>query len=168
MATTTAPPVKARDWRLDVLAELGAPPTKENVQFLTAWQQWEGGHTNNRARFNWLNTTQGRGYPAINSVGVRAFPDYWVGIRYTVATLLNGRYAGIVEGLRAGRPTEEPYRERVARDLQVWVSGSPTGNPGYAAKVLRSAGAPFRDFYGWIVPLLWIRWRAATRRQLRS
>jgi len=132
--------VPAQDWRADVLRGLGAPTTPANLIFLTVWQRFEGGHTNNSARWNWLNTTQGTGYPAINAVGVRAFPDYATGIRYTVSTLLNGRYDNIVAGLRSGRPFAGPLVAAIAGDLQVWVSGSRTGNPTYASRIIGAAG----------------------------
>lgn len=127
------------DWRTDILRRMGAPITPENLNFLQTWQRYEGGHTNNDASFNWLNTTRGAGRP-INSVGVKAFPSYEAGIANTVATILNGRYGDIAGGLRAG----DPYAADPRAGLSTWVSGSPTGNLGYAAKVLGAppSGAP--------------------------
>lgn len=124
------------DWKIALLSSLGAPLTKQNLRFLSNWQRWEGGHTNNSASFNWLNTTSGESYPSINSVGVRAFPDFQTGIDYTKQTLLNGRYNNIVAGLRSGNP----YKFPVSNDLSVWVSGSPTKGLKYAKKVLGSKG----------------------------
>lgn len=123
------------DWRVDVLAGLGAPPTKQNLALLSSWQRWEGGHTNNDARYNWLNTT--RDAPGavreINSVGVKAFDSYQSGIGATIATLMNGRYGGIVSGLRSGNPQANPD---TVRGLSTWVSGSPTKGVKYAGDVL--------------------------------
>jgi len=121
------------DWRVSVLQSMGAPVTKKNLRFLTTWQAREGGHTNNTARYNWLNTTAGKGYPSMNSVGVRVFPDYKTGIKQTVATINNGRYKGIVRGLQAGDPYADPD---IVGDLSTWVSGSRTARPDYASKVL--------------------------------
>lgn len=132
------------DWRADVLRAIGAPVTEANLRFLSNWQRWEGGHTNNSATYNWLNTTQGQGTP-INSVGVKAFPSYGAGIQNTAATIQNGRYGDIVAGLRGGNP----YAADVSAGLSTWVSGSPTGNLGYASKVLggtvSDAPAAMRD-----------------------
>jgi cell wall-associated NlpC family hydrolase len=110
---------------------MGFPETPGNMKFLATWQRWEGGHTANDAKFNWLNTTHGEG-PKINSVGVRKFPSFKAGIRYTAETLMNGRYQDILDGLASG----DPYGGNVDAGLQTWVSGRPDGNPGYAAKVL--------------------------------
>lgn len=127
--------MQADNWAVDVLKTLKAPATPQNIKYLTAWQRWEGGHTNNKATWNWLNTTHGKQFPSINSVGVRAFPDYRTGIAYTADTIIGG-YPGIVQGLRAGNPYAPKLRPMVAGDLSKWVSGSRTARPDYASKVL--------------------------------
>lgn len=114
-----------------LLGTLGAPDTDLNRQFLKNWQRWEGGWTNNSATFNPWNSTRGD-FPGINSVGVRAYPDMQTGLKFTKQTMLNGRYPDIVAGLRDGNP----YDNAISDDLQVWVSGRPDGNPGYARKVM--------------------------------
>lgn len=129
-----------RDWRRDLLRVLGAPPTDANLAFLTVWQRREGGHTANSARFNWLNTTRGTQYPAINSVGVRAYPSYETGIAYTAATITSG-YPSLVRALRSGNPYTPTLRQGVLGDLSKWVSGSRTQGLGYAASVLDPAAA---------------------------
>lgn len=123
----------AADWRRDLLNTLGYKPTQENLSFLATWQRWEGGATNNNATYNWLNTTYGPGTP-INGVGVKAFKSYKDGIHSIAATLMNGRYDDILKGFAAG----DPYHVKPIAGLETWVSGSPTGNPGYAQKILGS------------------------------
>lgn len=125
------------DWRKALLGTMNLPETPQNLQFLASWQRWEGGHTNNDATWNWLNTTHGTG-PSINSVGVKAFPSFSAGIQNTAETLMNGRYQDILDGLASGNP----YQSNVGAGLQVWVSGRPDGNPGYAAKVLGGHAPP--------------------------
>ena len=125
------------EWYVDLQKALGIRPTKQNSRFLQNWQRWEGGHTNNSARFNWLNTTHGPG-SSINGVGVKAFGNYQTGIRSTAETLMNGRYDDIVRALKAGNP----YGQDVSAGLQTWVSGRPDGNPAYAQKVLGGPAAP--------------------------
>ncbi len=122
------------DWRTAVLRRLGAPPTKQNLRFLSTWQRWEGGHTNNDARFNWLNTTRDApgAIGTINSVGVQKFKSFDFGVQATAATLMNGRYDDIVAGLASGNP----YKVKPIAGLSTWVSGSPTGNTKYAQKIL--------------------------------
>lgn len=126
-----------RTWQAALLKYIGAPVSKRNVEFLTTWQRWEGGHTNNDASYNWLNTTHGPG-KAINSVGVKAFPNFAVGIRSLGQTLKNGRYNNLVAAFKKGNP----YDPSVSGDLQTWVSGSSTGNPGYAQKLLGGGTLP--------------------------
>lgn len=121
------------DWRVDVLGALGAPVSSANLRFLDSWQRQEGGHTNNSARWNWLNTKRGS-YPKMGQ-GISVFPDYQTGVRETAATISNGYYPNIVAGLRAG----DPYRNQsVAGDLSTWVSGSRTAGLAYAGRVLGS------------------------------
>ena len=125
------------DWRKALLGTLNYKPTPQNLQFLDTWQRWEGGHTNNSARFNWLNTTHGDGQ-SINSVGVKRFGSFSRGIQSLAETLQNGRYNDILDGLASGNP----YQSNVGTGLQVWVSGKPDGNPEYAAKILGGHAAP--------------------------
>jgi hypothetical protein len=123
------------NWERDVLKTLGAPVTTGNLRLLRSWQRWEGGHTNNKATYNWLNTTKGKQFPGINSVGVRAYPDYRTGIAYTADTIIGG-YPGMVEALRAGKPYASNYREGILSDLSKWVSGSRTARLDYGQKIL--------------------------------
>ncbi|GIV03988.1 MAG: hypothetical protein KatS3mg015_2818 [Fimbriimonadales bacterium] len=128
-----------RDWRVAVLKAIGAPVTKANLRFLANWHRYEGGHTKNNARWNWLNTTQDApgAIGSINSVGVKAFDSFESGVLATAATLMNGRYDDIVQALISGNP----YKRDVSRGLQIWVSGRPDGNPEYARRIM-GGGAP--------------------------
>lgn len=129
------------DWRKAMLRRIGAPVTAQNLRFLSGWQRWEGGHTHNSASYNWLNTTHGPG-SRINSVGVKAFPDFDTGIRSLAETLQNGRYDDIVHGLMTGNP----FKGNLDAGLSTWVSGSPTARLDYARKVMggKSSPAPAR------------------------
>ncbi len=124
-----------RFW-VDTLRQIGAKPTKQNIQLLRSWQAQEGGWTNNSASFNPLNTTHGPGN-SINSVGVKAFPNYKTGVKMTAQTIMNGRYPNLVQGLRSGNP----YQFDVSGDLSTWVSGSPTKGLSYASRVTGGRGA---------------------------
>lgn len=128
------------DWRKDLLRAIKAPTTPQNLKLLQTWHRWEGGHTKNDARYNWLNTTNNApgAVREINSVGVKAFDSYKNGVNALAITLLNGRYNDIVQGLRSGNP----YQSDIGRGLQIWVSGKPDGNPGYAQKVLGRPATP--------------------------
>ena len=120
-----------------MLKAIGAPATPQNLKFLATWQRWEGGHTKNDAKFNWLNTTHGPGR-SINSVGVRRFDSFDRGVKSTAETLMNGKYDDIVAGLTQGNP----YKVKPVAGLSTWVSGDPTARPDYAAKVLGGKAAP--------------------------
>ena len=126
------------DWKHDLLKVIGAKPTKQNLRFLSTWQRWEGGHTNNDARYNWLNTTKDApgAVGEINSVGVKRFNAYAAGIQATAATLANGHYDDIVRGLKSGNP----YDHDLSRGLQTWVAGPNGSNPGYVAKIMGTGG----------------------------
>ena len=124
------------DWRRDLLKMLKAPITPGNLRFLKTWQRWEGGHTHNEARYNWLNTTMDApgATGEINSVGVKSFASQREGVNALAATLLNGRYGDIVKGLKSGRP----FTQDLTAGLSTWVSGSPTARPDYANKIMGS------------------------------
>lgn len=131
----------AKDWESSYLRALGAPNTPANRRFLASWQRWEGGHTNNDARFNYLNTTQRmRGSSAINSVGVQRYANLGQGAQAFARTLRNGKYHDVLSALRAG----DPYKANVTAGLSTWLSGSPDSPHGheYAAKVLGLHVAP--------------------------
>lgn len=130
------------DWISVYLRAVGAPNTKQNRNFLASWQRWEGGHTNNSARYNYLNTTQSMpGSSSINSAGVKAYRNLWQGAQAFARTLRNGRYGDIMSALRAG----DPYKANVTAGLSTWLSGSPSSHSGaeYASKILGThAAAP--------------------------
>ena len=123
-----------QSWERALLKSLRVPVTRQNIKFLQSWQRWEGGHTKNDATYNWLNTTRNTpgAVRSINEVGVKAYRDFRSGIQALNQTLNNGRYGDILDALKAGNP----YGSDLSSGLSTWVSGSPTGNLKYAAKVM--------------------------------
>jgi len=117
-------------WQQALLRIIGAPATKQNIRFLDAWQRSEGGS----ARFNPLNTTfRVGGAGTYNSVGVKNYASPQQGAMATARTLLNGRYGGLVAGLRSG--SADPRR------LAQILGASPWGTSGeLVSKVLGSGG----------------------------
>lgn len=106
-----------------VLTRLGAPVTAQNLQFMYAWAQAEGGDTHNDASWNPLNTTQAFGSSrSINKVGVKAYSSFADGVEATVKTLTNGRYSPIVSGLQSGTSTATQLAQQVAKSP--WGTGS--------------------------------------------
>jgi murein DD-endopeptidase MepM/ murein hydrolase activator NlpD len=102
-------PLVAKDptptqWAATVLQQLGIPQSPGAVQALTGWARAEGGHWNNQARFNPLNTTQPEpGYTKTGAQGnIGSYTSWQQGVDATVKTLTNGRYAPILSALKAG------------------------------------------------------------------
>lgn len=89
-----------------VLAGVGAPPTKANISSMSAWRQHESPWNSSppdgaQYTHNPWNTTLAAGSTGIvNSVGVRVYPNWAVGIADTVATLRG--YPAILARLRSG------------------------------------------------------------------
>jgi hypothetical protein len=80
-----------------VLECIGAKPTKDNMLFMYAWRQSEGG----QADFNPLNTTKSMSNATnYNSVGVKNYKNIEDGIKATCDTLKLSHYRDIVEGLK--------------------------------------------------------------------
>lgn len=134
----------ATDWRIAVLKQGGFPVTPQNLQNLDAWQHAEGGHTNNAAKYNWLNTTQGKQYPSMNSVGVRVFPDFNTGVQKTVETLNNGHYASILQALKSGRAPVDQFAQSVYSSpwgTKHGIAGG-TAAPRQLAATVPQAGVP--------------------------
>jgi hypothetical protein len=80
-----------------ILKCIGAEPTKNNLMFMYAWRQAEGG----KAKNNPFNTTQK--WPSAtnyNSVGVKNYQTVVDGIQATCKTLKNGEYEKIIQGFK--------------------------------------------------------------------
>lgn len=111
-----------RKFAVATLNRLGIRPTPQNVKALVGWSAAEGGHTNNDARWNFLNTTQNM--PGSGDTGtqgnISVYRDFNQGVDATVKTLRNGRYGGILQALKSGTP------EDVARA----IDASPWGTHG--------------------------------------
>jgi hypothetical protein len=89
-----------------VLQRLGIRPTSANVRAMVGWAKAEGGHWNNSARYNPLNTTQPeRGAGNTGSQGnIKVYRNWNQGVQATVETLKNGHYGAILHALRGNNP----------------------------------------------------------------
>lgn len=95
------------EWARKLLDKLGIKATNANVSALMAWMRAEGGHWNNTAHYNPLNTTQSApGATSMNSVGVKAYTSWDQGFDATVKTLTNGHYSSILAALKSGSAKE--------------------------------------------------------------
>jgi hypothetical protein len=105
------------DFYKQVLSCVGAKPTKDNMSFMYAWRQAEGGKATN----NPFNTTQKMGGATnYNSVGVKNYLTPEDGIKSTCKTLNNGRYNDIVNGLKNDVGLFELSR---MKGLKTWGTG---------------------------------------------
>lgn len=93
-----------------MIVSAGGLPTPSLIRSLEAWRQHESPWNNQppdgaEYTHNPLNTTDSNGATgSVNSVGVKIYPNWTVGIRATVATWENGFYPNINNAIKAGRP----------------------------------------------------------------
>jgi len=128
-------------WEQCVESGVGAQPTPDDVADLDAWQQAEGGSTNNAAAFNPFNTravADPTGKPVAVTSDPGGFPAYatWAdGCAATVATLLQPDMAPIVTALKAGN-VSPPGLFLSDVDQSPWCAPSADGLPCYASEIL--------------------------------
>lgn len=117
-------PTSDLEFYKSVLAGIGAPVTDNNLAYLYAWRQSEGG----KAAFNPFNTTQkAEGATNYNKVGVKNYTSAEQGIAATIKTINNGRYESIISALRQDKPPMETAEALVA---------SPWGTSSLIKKVI--------------------------------
>lgn len=91
-----------------LLGKLGIAPTRGAVQAMVGWERAEGGHWNNTARYNPLNTTLN--LPGSGDTGtqgnISVYRSPRQGLKATAETLRSGSYKQILAGLRAGDPNQ--------------------------------------------------------------
>ena len=124
-------------WAKNLLQKLGDPVSKQNVTALTTWAAYEGGHWNNTANYNPLNTTQpASGATNMNKVGVKSYKSWDQGFQATIDTLNNGRYSNILSALAKGNDTNAVL---TAVNKSPWGTHIPSakggGSSGYGASL---------------------------------
>lgn len=108
-------------WRYRLEKALHAKGGGQNHVLLHAWQKAEGG----TARYNPLNTTEPwRGASDYNSDHVKNYRTGGDGIAATAATLLNGRYPGIVHDMRTGTKPARQIVQDHAAEFDTWGTGA--------------------------------------------
>jgi len=117
------------NWQKQILLGINAPITPANLTYLNAWQRAEGGNYQNNP-FNTTLRTPAQIGPA-NSAGVRGYASPQAGIKATINTLQNGRYANIITALRQGTNAMS------AADA---LANSPWGTGALVKKILGSEG----------------------------
>ena len=121
-----------------VLTELGAPTSHNNLVILLTWMAGESTpDTPEQADFNPLNTTKRGGEPGqgprdpyedFNDVGVKNYPDWDTGVNRTVATLRDSDFDPIEQILLQGSATLEEFNQdpAVQGALTIWSGGGYT------------------------------------------
>ena len=107
------------DFYKKILACVGAKPTKDNMSFMYAWRQSEGGKAINNP-FNTTHKMPNSTPYAGNTHGVRNYKTPEDGIQATCKTLKNGRYNDIINGLKNDVGLFELSR---MKSLNVWGTG---------------------------------------------
>lgn len=120
------------DFAKAMLLHLNAPMTKDAIEALKIWQNFEGGHFQNSAKYNPLNTTYDKySNKSMNSVGVKIYDSWDDGLHATIETLTGAKagvrgYSDIVKALQSGANKEEIL---AAINNSAWVTGKTGQNP---------------------------------------
>jgi murein DD-endopeptidase MepM/ murein hydrolase activator NlpD len=122
-------------WANQFLSKLGVPVTASNIQAVTTWMAWEGGHWKNSAHNNPLNTTlkTSQSTGSMNSVGVQRYASWDAGLDATLQTIRNGRYGNILAALQAGNDPQAVIQA---------VNASPWGTTIKGGKSSQSVATP--------------------------
>jgi hypothetical protein len=122
-------------WANQFLSKLGVPVTASNLQAVTTWMAWEGGHWKNSAHNNPLNTTlkTSQSTGSMNSVGVQRYASWDAGLDATLQTIRNGRYGNILAALQAGNDPQAVIQA---------INASPWGTNIKGGKSSQSVATP--------------------------
>lgn len=114
--------VSVEQWANAVLKGLGIKANPENRRAMVGWARAEGGHWNNDAKYNPLNTTQPM--PGAGNTGtqgnIKVYRSWQQGVKATVKTLKNGYYGPILAALKGGS----------AEDVAAAIGKTPWGTGG--------------------------------------
>jgi len=128
------------DFYKSILTLLEAPLTEENLKFLKAWRQSEGGTALNNPFNTTLNLPKDDKISNYNSIGVKNYSTPNYGIEATVRTILLPYYKCILEGLKNNIGAEK-ISECPA--LMMWSKGVAGNAKGqYVNKVLQGNVTP--------------------------
>ena len=120
-----------KQWATDFLSRLGKPLTDDNINAVTTWMAWEGGHWKNTAHYNPLNTTLNtkNATGSMNSVGVKRYNSWESGLDATIQTISTGKYGydAILNALSKGN---DPQAVISAVNNSKWGTNIPTNSGG--------------------------------------
>lgn len=127
-------------WAKQFLSKLGKPTTDSNIQAVTTWMNWEGGHWHNSAHYNPLNTTLKTDHVTgslKNTPGVRRYDSWDAGLQATVDTISVNKhgYPAILDALSKGNDAQAVIS---AINKSKWGTHIPAkggGSVGYGASM---------------------------------
>jgi murein DD-endopeptidase MepM/ murein hydrolase activator NlpD len=131
-------------WASQFLSRIGAPVTELNLKTVSTWMRYEGGHWNNSALYNPLNTTLDMGGSALmdagpgRSHGVKKYTSMEEGLDATVSTLLGRKseergYDAIVNALRNNADSQTVFDLITNSSWGTKIRGGATS--GYGASI---------------------------------
>lgn len=98
--------ITPESWAATLLKKLGIRQTPGAITALVGWSKAEGGHWNNNANYNPLNTSLVLpGAKSINSHGVKSYGSWKQGMEATVKTLKLKPYKAVIKALEKGDPS---------------------------------------------------------------
>lgn len=104
-----------------ILTSLDAPITDDNMKFLYAWRQVEGGNATNNPFNTTYNLVKDSNISNYNKVGVKNYSTPQFGLEATIKTLRLPYYTDIVTGLRNDIGLDNLIR---SRGLNKWSGNS--------------------------------------------
>lgn len=110
------------DFYKAILTNLDAPITDDNMKFLYAWRQVEGGSAKNNPFNTTYDLAKDPNISNYNKVGVKNYSTPQFGLEATIKTLKLPYYTDIVNGLRNDIGLDDLIR---SRGLYKWSGNSP-------------------------------------------
>jgi predicted nucleotidyltransferase/peptidoglycan hydrolase-like protein with peptidoglycan-binding domain len=108
------------DFFKSILKGIGAPETPENMRFLKAWRQAEGGKAKNNPFNTTYNLKDDKGMTIYNSHKVRNYSTPEYGIEATIKTITNPRYSCITDALKKG---DNAMSVATCPSMKTWGTG---------------------------------------------
>jgi hypothetical protein len=99
-----------------ILRGIGAPTSGVSLEAMMTWMRYEGGHWNNRFKYNPLNTSQNvSGDDDNDPLGkshINSYDNWQEGVDATLANLrgVGGKYKPIINALVAGKSKADIYK----------------------------------------------------------
>lgn len=135
--TSRGPDLSREEWAKAVITKLGGSPNADSIDAMLTWMAHEGGHWNNTAGYNPLNTTRKMSGDTLmdggpgRAAGVRHYRSWQQGIEATVLTLTEKAkargYDKITHAIQTGAD-KDTILNAIANSA--WVSGQ-VNNPTY-------------------------------------